>query len=148
MSANLDFLKTVNDLLASLPTGSWKSYFRWHILSEQAEALPNGFRDEDFAFWGANLGHQEKPTPRWKQCAAITDQAFAEAFAQEWVKRNFPPAAKAGTKRLVDALEKALAVEIQTLPWMNEETKKTAETNWRRSEPESAILRNGAITPV
>ena len=125
--ANPDFLKTVNKLIASLPIDSWRSYFRWHILSEQAGALPKEFRDEDFAFWGANLGRQEKPTPRWKQCAAITDQAFGEAFAQDWVKRNFPPAAKAGTERLVDALEKALADEIRTLPWMNDETKKTAE---------------------
>jgi putative endopeptidase len=125
--ANPDFLKTVNKLIASLPIDSWRSYFRWHILSEQASALPKEFRDEDFAFWGANLGRQEKPTPRWKQCAAITDQAFGEAFAQDWVKRNFPPAAKAGTERLVNALEEALAGEIRTLPWMNDETKRTAE---------------------
>jgi putative endopeptidase len=125
--ANPDFLKTVNKLIASLPIGSWRSYFRWHILSEQAGALPKEFRDEDFAFWGANVGRQEKPTPRWKQCAAITDQAFGEAFAQDWVKRNFPPAAKAGMERLVAALEKALAGEIRTLPWMNDETKRTAE---------------------
>jgi putative endopeptidase len=125
--ANPDFLKTVNKLIVSLPIDSWRSYFRWHILSEQAGALPKEFRDEDFAFWGANLGRQEKPTPRWKQCAAITDQTFGEALAQDWVKRNFPPAAKAGTERLVDALERALAGEIRTLPWMNDETKKTAE---------------------
>jgi putative endopeptidase len=125
--ANPNFLKTVNNLIVSLPIDSWRSYFRWHILSEQAGALPKEFRDEDFAFWGANLGRQEEPAPRWKQCAAITDQAFGEAFAQAWVKRNFPPAAKAGTERLVDALEKALAGEIRTLPWMDDETKKTAE---------------------
>ncbi len=125
--ANPNYLKTVDKLIVSLPIDSWKSYFRWHILSEQAAALPKEFRDEDFAFWGANVGRQEKPTPRWKQCAAITDQAFGEAFAQDWVKRNFSPAAKAGTERLVDALEKALADEIRTLPWMSEETKKTAE---------------------
>ena len=125
--ASPNFLKTVNKLIASVPIDSWRSYFRWHILSEQAGALPKAFRDEDFAFWGANLGRQEKPTPRWKQCAAITDQAFGEAFAQDWVKRNFPPAAKAGSERLVDALEKALADEIRTLPWMSDETKGTAE---------------------
>jgi len=124
---NPEFLKTVNKLIASVPIDSWRSYFRWHILSEQASALPKEFRDEDFAFWGANLEHQEKPAPRWRQCAAITDQAFGEALAQDWVKRNFLPAAKAGTERLVDALEKALAGEIRTLPWMNDETKKTAE---------------------
>jgi putative endopeptidase len=125
--ANPDFLKTVNKLIASLPIAAWRSYFRWHILSKQAGALPKEFRDEEFAFWGANVGRQEKPTPRWKQCAAITDQAFGEAFAQDWVKRNFRPAAQAGTERLVDALDKALAGEIRTLAWMTDETKRTAE---------------------
>ncbi|HEV7613658.1 MAG TPA: M13 family metallopeptidase [Steroidobacteraceae bacterium] len=125
--ANPDSLSTVNKLIASLSIDSWRSYFRWHVVSEQAVALPKEFRDEDFAFWGANIGRQEKPTPRWKQCAAITDQAFGEAFAQDWVKRNFSPKAKGGTEAMVDALEKALAGEIRSLPWMNDETKRTAE---------------------
>ena len=125
--ANPDFLKTVNALLAAAPVDAWRSYFRWHILSEQAGALPKAFRDEDFVFWGGNLARQEKPTPRWKQCTAITDQAFGDAIAQDWVKRNFPPAAKASMEGLVAALEKALADEIQTLPWMSDETRRTAE---------------------
>lgn len=124
---NPDFLKTVNGLLAFVPVDSWRSYFRWHILSEQAAALPRAFRDEDSTFWSSYFRRQEKPPPRWKQCTAITDQAFGDAIAQEWVERNFPPAGKAGMEGLVAALEKALADEIQTLPWMSDETKKTAE---------------------
>jgi putative endopeptidase len=125
--ANPNYIKAVNQLISSASIDSWKSYFRWHLLSEQAAALPQEFRDEDFAFWSGQVGEQEKPAPRWKQCTAITDRAFGDAFAQEWVKKNFSPAAKAGTERLVEALEKALAGEIQTLPWMSEETKKTAQ---------------------
>jgi putative endopeptidase len=125
--ANPDFVKTVNRLLAVAPVDAWRSYFRWHILSEQAEALPKAFRDEDFTFWGSYFTRQEKPAPRWKQCTAITDQAFDDALAQDWVKRNFSPAAKASMEGLVAALEKALADEIRTLPWMSDETKKTAE---------------------
>jgi putative endopeptidase len=125
--ANPDYLKTVDEMITSLPIDAWRSYFRWQILSEQSEALPKEFRHEEFVFWDSQVGEQNKPTPRWKQCAAITDQAFGEALAQDWVKMNFSPAAKAGSERLVDALEKALAGEIRTLPWMNEGTKKTAE---------------------
>jgi putative endopeptidase len=125
--ANPDYLKTVNELIGSVSIDSWKAYFRSHILDEQAAALPKESRDEDHAFWEAEVGIQGKPAPRWRQCAAITDQAFGEAFAQDWVKRNFSPAAKAGTERLVEALEKALGEEIHNLPWMSEETKKSAE---------------------
>jgi putative endopeptidase len=125
--ANPDFVKTVSRLLAVAPVDAWRSYFRWHILSEQADALPQALRDEDFAFWGGYFTRQEKPAPRWKRCTAITDQAFDDALAQDWVKQNFPPAARASTEGLVAALEKALADEIRTLPWMSDETKKIAE---------------------
>jgi putative endopeptidase len=124
---NPDYLKAVDELITSLPIDAWRSYFRWQILSGQAEALPKEFRYEEYVFWNGQLGVQEKPTPRWKQCTAITDRAFGDALAQDWVKRNFTPADKAGTEGLVDALEKALAEEIRSLSWMSEETKKTAE---------------------
>jgi putative endopeptidase len=123
---NPDYLKAVDELISSLPIDSWRSYFRWQILSGQAVALPKEFREEDLAFWDAQ-GRLQERTPRWKQCAAITDRAFGEALAQDWVRRNFAPAAKAGTERLIDALEKALAGEIRTLPWMSEETTRIAE---------------------
>jgi putative endopeptidase len=125
--ANPDYLKIVDKLIRSLPIDAWRSYFRWQTLSEEANGLPKEFRDEDFGFWDSLLSRQETPTPRWKQCTAIADQAFGEALAQDWVKRNFSSAAKAGTERLLDALEKALAGEIRTLPWMSEETKRIAE---------------------
>jgi putative endopeptidase len=125
--ANPDYLKAVNELLGSVPVDAWKAYFRAYILDAQAQALAKASRDEDHAFWDAEVGIQGEPAPRWKQCAALTDQAFGDAFAQEWVKRNFPPVAKAGTEQLVEALKKALGEEIQSLPWMSEETKKSAE---------------------
>jgi putative endopeptidase len=121
---NPDYLQAVDELISSLPIDSWKSYFRWRILTGQVVALPKEFRYEDF-FWDAQERLQES-TPRWKQCAAITDEAFDEALAQAWVKRNLTPAQIAGAERLVPALENALGGEIRGLPWMSEETKKTA----------------------
>jgi putative endopeptidase len=124
---NPDYLKTVDEMITSVPIDAWKSYFRWLILGDQAIALPEAFNHEDYVFWDGQVGQQNKPTPRWKQCTGITDRAFGEAFAQDWVKRHFSPASEAGAERLVDALEKALAGEIRLLPWMSEETKKIAE---------------------
>jgi putative endopeptidase len=124
---NPDYLKIVDEMITSVPIDAWRSYFRWWILSEQVAALPQEFRHEEYVFWDAQVGEQNKPTPRWKQCTAITDQAFGDALAQDWVNKNPSPAARAGAERLVDALERALAGEIRTLPWLNEETKKTAE---------------------
>jgi putative endopeptidase len=125
--AEPDFLTAVNGLLASVSVDSWKSYFRWHVFSVQAEALPKAFRDEDFAFWGSFFTRQEQPEPRWKECTEMTNQALGDTLGQDWVKQNFPPGARASMEKLVAALEKALRDEISAVPWMSDTTKKLAE---------------------
>jgi putative endopeptidase len=125
--ATPDFFKGLNELMAKEPIEAWKSYFRWHTLHGAASNLPKAFFDENFAFYGKILAGQEKPTPRWKQCSSMTDRALGEAVGQDWVKKNFPPAAKASMDQLVAALEKSLGDDIKTLPWMSDATKKAAE---------------------
>ena len=125
--ATPDFFKAVNELIAKESVDAWKSYFRWHEIHDAAPNLPQAFFDENFAFFGKTLAGQKEPTPRWKQCAMMTDRALGEAVGQDWVKQNFPPAAKASMDRLVAALEKSLGDDIGTLPWMSEDTKKAAE---------------------
>jgi putative endopeptidase len=121
------FFKGLNDLIASEPVDVWKSYLRWHTLHASADNLPKAFFNENFDFFGKTLAGQKEPTPRWKQCTALTDRALGEAVGQDWVKQNFPPAAKASMDQLVAALEKALGEDIQSLPWMTDATKKAAE---------------------
>ncbi len=125
--ATPEFFKAVNDLIAKEPVEAWKSYFRWHTIHGAADNLPKAFFDESFAFFGKTLQGQKEPTPRWKQCTAMTDRALGEAVGQDWVKKNFPPAAKDSMDKLVAALEKSLGDDIKTLPWMSDETKKAAE---------------------
>ncbi|MGA3263551.1 MAG: M13 family metallopeptidase [Terracidiphilus sp.] len=124
--ATPNFFKAVNELIAREPVEAWKAYFRWHTLHAEASNLPKVFFDENFAFFGKTLSGQKEPTPRWKQCAGMTDRALGEAVGQDWVKRNFPPAAKASMDQLVAALEKSLGDDIKTLSWMSDDTKKAA----------------------
>jgi putative endopeptidase len=122
-----EFFKTVNELIEKEPADAWKAYFRWHVLTGEAENLPKAFYDENFDFFGKTLNGQKEETPRWKQCTAMTDRALGEAVGQDWVKEHFPPQAKENMDKLVLALEKSLGDDIQTLPWMSDETKKAAE---------------------
>jgi len=122
-----DFFKGMNGLIAKEPVDAWKSYLRWHTLHGSAMELPKAFYDENFAFFGKTLQGQAEPTPRWKECSSMTDEALGEAVGQVWVKQNFPPADKASMDQLVAALEKSLGDDIKTLPWMSDATKKEAE---------------------
>jgi putative endopeptidase len=121
-----NFFKTLNGLIASEPVDAWKSYLRWHVIHGSASNLPKSFFDENFAFFGKTLGGQKEPLARWKQCSAMTDRALGEAVGQDWVKQNFPPAAKESMDKLVAALDKALGDDLKTLPWMSEATRKAA----------------------
>ncbi len=125
--ATPNFFKGMNEQISSEPIDAWKSYLRWHLLHAAASDLPTGFRDENFDFFGKTLAGQKEQTPRWKQCTSQTDRALGEAVGQDWVKENFPPASKASMDKLVAALDKSLADDIKTLPWMSDETKKAAE---------------------
>ena len=122
-----DFFKALNSLIGSESLASWKSYLRWHVLHGQAEDLSKAFFDENFAFFRRTLAGQKEPMQRWKMCTQMTDRALGEAVGQDWVKQNFPPAAKGSMEKLVAALEKALGDDIKTLPWMSDETRKAAE---------------------
>jgi putative endopeptidase len=125
--ATPNYFKALNEQIAKEPVEAWKSYFRWHTIHGRASNLPKAFYDENFAFFGKTLAGQKEPTPRWKQCTQMTDNALGEAVGQDWVKENFPPAAKASMDKLVAALYKSLGDDIQTLPWMSDTTKKAAE---------------------
>jgi putative endopeptidase len=125
--ATPDYFKALNGMLASQPLEAWKSYLRWHVLHGQARDLSKPFFDENFNFFSRTLAGQKEPQPRWKLCTAMTDRALGEAVGQDWVKENFPPAAKQSMDKLVAALERALSEDIQGLPWMSETTKKAAE---------------------
>ncbi len=125
--ATPDFFKALNGLVQSEPLDSWKSYLRWQALHGQASDLPKPIYDENFAFFRKTLQGQLEPEARWKECSSATDNALGEAVGQDWVKENFPPAAKESMDKLVAALEKSLGDDIQTLPWMSDATKKEAE---------------------
>jgi putative endopeptidase len=125
--ATPDFFKAVNELIAAEPLEAWRAYLRWHVIHGFAQNLAKPFFDENFAFFGKTLQGQKEPTPRWKECTSMTDRALGEAVGQDWVKENFPPAAKASMDQLVAALEKALGEDIKTLPWMSDATKQAAE---------------------
>jgi len=122
-----NYFKALDGLIKSEPLGSWKSYLRWHVLHGHATSLPAAFFDENFNFFSKTLTGQEVPEARWKLCSSMTDRALGEAVGQDWVKHNFPPAAKDSMDKLVAALEKSLGDDIKTLPWMSDDTKKAAE---------------------
>ena len=121
------FVKTVNAEIEAEPLPALRAYLRWHALHGAADYLSQPYVDENFNFFQKTLNGQKEEQPRWKRCTRLTDRVLGEAVGQDWVKKNFPPEAKANMEQLVAALKKALDEDIQTLPWMSDQTKAEAE---------------------
>src|SRR6185295_13034676 len=64
--------------------------------------------------------------PRWRRCVVATDQTLGEALGEVYVKKAFPPEAKARMKDLVNNLIAALREDIPKLDWMSAPTQKAA----------------------
>jgi predicted metalloendopeptidase len=121
-----DFFKEMEELLKSVPISDWKTYLRWHLINTAAPALSAKFVDEDFHFRGTVLTGTTENLERWKRCVRATDRALGEALGQAYVKKTFPPEAKARALDMVHNLESALRDDISTLSWMGPETRKQA----------------------
>lgn len=125
--ASPEFFKAMNQQLALADIDALKSYLRWHTIHRYAPNLSDAFVQENFHFYAATLAGQKELAPRWKRCTQSTDRALGEAVGQDWVAKNFPPAAKDNMEKLVKALEAALEEDIKHLDWMSDATKVEAQ---------------------
>ncbi|HEV7744927.1 MAG TPA: M13 family metallopeptidase [Pyrinomonadaceae bacterium] len=120
------FFKELDKQLTAAPIADWQTYLRWHLINNAATGLSAKFVDEDFNFKGKTLQGSKENLPRWKRCAAGTDRVLGEALGEVYVKKAFPPAAKARALQMVRNLEAALKTDITTLSWMSDPTRKQA----------------------
>ncbi|HWQ52276.1 MAG TPA: M13 family metallopeptidase [Bryobacteraceae bacterium] len=120
------FFRGLDELLNRTPLDKWKVYLTWHLVNSQAENLPAAFVNENFDFFGKRLLGMRELRPRWKRCVAAVDGELGEALGQKYVERTFGADGKTRTLKMVEALEQALAKDIEELPWMTPATRKRA----------------------
>jgi len=123
-----DFFKEIDRQLTSTSLDDWKIYLRWHVIHRAANALSDPFVQENFNFYNKQLSGAKELQPRWKRCVQSTNQNLGEALGEVYVRKYFPPEAKARAKEMVNNLLAALRSDIPSLSWMGPETKKQALT--------------------
>jgi putative endopeptidase len=121
-----DFVKGMNQVIATSSLDDIKTYLRWHALHTASQMMPTAFVDESFNFYGKTLTGATQLRPRWKRCVQFTDGDLGEALGKAYVAEEFPPESKAATLKMVNELEGALKTDITELSWMTPETKKQA----------------------
>jgi putative endopeptidase len=121
-----DFFKSLDKSLSSTSLEDVKSYLTWHYISAYAAFLSKPFVDENFDFYQRYLAGTKELAQRWKRCARNTDTALGDALGQKYVERAFAGQSKQKTQELVTIIEKKMAADIDSLPWMSAATKQQA----------------------
>ena len=122
---NPEFFKQINSVLESESLDNLKTYVRWHLLHSAAPWLSEPYVQANFKMQQALTGQKEIQA-RWKRCTNLVDRELGEALGQRYVEAAFPPQSKARMLKMVNALEKSLAEDINNLSWMSADTKKQA----------------------
>jgi endothelin-converting enzyme/putative endopeptidase len=120
------FMGELDRQMQQTSLADWKTYFKWNVLNTAAPYLSDAFVEEDFAFNQKYLGGLTEMKPRWKRCVESADQFLGEALGKKYVEQYFPPEAKARMQEMVRNLLAAMKDDINTRPWMSEETKTKA----------------------
>jgi predicted metalloendopeptidase len=121
-----DFLKALDRELIATPLADWQTYLRWRSLTASASALPAKFDKESFRFYSAYLQGTKEQLPRWRRCVGVVDNNLGDALGEEYVKKHFPPTAKARMKEMIDNLLAVLREDLGRVEWMDEATRKQA----------------------
>jgi putative endopeptidase len=121
-----DFFKNMQQVVGAHSLEDWKTYLRWQTVHANAQMLPAAFVDENFDFFARTMQGTKELRPRWKRCVGFVNNDLGDAVGKLYVQQTFGAEGKERTLAMVDALEKALAEDINGLPWMGPDTKAQA----------------------
>ncbi len=113
-------------IFAATPLSTLKAWEAFHTIESAAPLLDKRYVDAVFEFRSKTLGGQPEQRARWKRAVSATNGALGELVGEEYVKRYFPPSAKAQMLELVGNIKVALRHRIEALEWMSPETKTKA----------------------
>jgi len=129
--AQPDYFEAVGKAVAEVPLATWKDYLTLRALDAYSPYLSKAFVDENFDFYSRTLSGIPQLKPRWKRALAELEGSTGDLLGKEYVKRHFPPEAKARMDELVANLLKAFDVSIDELEWMGPATKQEAHDKVR-----------------
>ncbi|MGB9181458.1 MAG: M13-type metalloendopeptidase [Pyrinomonadaceae bacterium] len=117
----------ISALVGSQPLGVWKEYLTFHAIDRASGLLPKAFADERFNFYSRTLNGVPQQRERSKRAVGTTSNALGDAVGKLYVKRYFPPEAKAKVQAMVKNIILAFGRRIDKLEWMSPATKAKAK---------------------
>jgi putative endopeptidase len=123
-----DYLTAFAALWDSGDFEDWKRWARWRLIRSRAPWLTDELVAANFEFYGRLLTGAEQIRERWKRAVSLVESLTGDVVGKLYVRRHFPPDAKARIDALVDNLLDAYRLSISELEWMTPQTRRRALT--------------------
>lgn len=114
-------------LFANTPVDTWSSYHAFHWINNHAPILSSTYADAHFDFFSRRLNGVEEQRDRAQRGINFVSGRLGELIGQVYVQRHFPPEYRDQMTTLVEYLRKAFAERLETLEWMDDETRVEAK---------------------
>ena len=114
-------------LVRDQPLDVWKEYLTFHVIDRASGLLPKPFATEAFKFYGTTLNGIPEQSERGKRAVNNTSAALGDAVGKLYVRRYFPPQAKAKIQAMVKNIIAAFGRRIDNLNWMSPATRAKAK---------------------
>jgi putative endopeptidase len=121
-----NFFAEVNNCLKDISLDEWRTYLKWHLVSDLSGFLSPAFVRQSFRFYGTVMMGNKKMRPLWRQVLLVVNGSLDEFVGKLYVKKYFSVETKKKTNALVDDLFTAYEARIKSLDWMSPATKKEA----------------------
>ena len=121
-----EFFRGMEQLIKTEPLDHWKFYLKASLLNGEAGGLSDDFVNARFDFYDRTLFGAKEIEPLWRRCVESEDNEIGEALGQAYAARYFPPESKERVQKMVKDIEAALGRDIDSVDWMNPQTKRQA----------------------
>ncbi|MDG1418945.1 MAG: M13 family metallopeptidase [Maricaulis sp.] len=116
-------MQQIAAMIETVPLETWQSYMAINVINGATGNLPDAYGQLSFEFYSGTLRGVEERRPRDRRAVQRINGSMGEPLGQIYANRHFPPEYKAQMEELVEYLGRALAERIETLEWMDDETR-------------------------
>lgn len=119
-------VQALAQLFSETPVETLRSYLAFHFIDNHTAMLPEAYDTASFEFYGRRLNGTEEQRPRELRAVQFVNGQLGELIGQVYVEEHFPPEYREQMTELVEYLRRAFADRLQTLEWMDDETRAEA----------------------
>jgi putative endopeptidase len=113
-------------VFADTPADTWASWHAFHWINNHAPLLSREFELAHFELFERRLDGVDEQRPRDRRAINTVSGQLGELVGQVYVKEHFPPEYREQMLELVEYLRRAFGERLETLAWMDDETRTEA----------------------